>query len=184
MRKILILTNLVLLIVIGGCLPAEEVTSEPTMPTEEAVHTLDPYLAPEESNQEPYIGPQEPTLEPYVFQESKAGTVTVHGLLFVADPDQGMPDSNDAIFLVPLPESEGVTMMPNFEIGSVPQADVDERTGEFVFTDIEPGQYIVMVYTIHNSKIPARTEAGSFAIIRVEESDRDQIIEVNYLLVP
>jgi hypothetical protein len=75
-------------------------------------------------------------------------------------------------------------MIPSFTIGEVPQADVDERTGEFQFTNIEPGKYIVMVLTIGNAQIPARTNEGNFAIVDIEESDRNQMIEVDYIRVP
>jgi hypothetical protein len=168
-----------LLLALFGCQPAES-QSPTSLPTQASVQN-DPYM-------DPYLDSQaineEPTLVPYVFRTSKAGTVTVHGTLFVMDPVLASPDPNDAIFLVPLPEGEGVTMMPNFEIGNVPQADVDERTGEFVFTDIEPGQYVVMVYTNGNAKLPARNETGGFVIINIKEENRDQTIEVEYLQIP
>lgn len=176
---------LLLLIFIVGCQQTEQTPEGGiAMPTESvSAEESDPYAGPEA---EAYVAPEEPTMVPYVFRTSKAGTTTIHGLLFVADYEQGMPnkDVDDAIFLVPLPEGEGVTMIPSFKIGEVPQADVDERSGEFVFTDIDPGIYIIMVYTNGNAQIPARTQDGNFAIIKIQEEDRDQTIEVNHLLVP
>jgi len=162
-----------------GCQSPEE-QSQVEIPTQDLEHK-DPYADPYLDTQTSY---QPPTLVPYVFRTSNAGTVTIHGTLFVLDPVLASPDPNDAIFLVPLPEGEGVTMMPSFQIGEVPQADVDERTGEFVFTDIEPGQYVVMVYTTANAKLPARNEAGGFVIIKIEEENRDQTVEVEYLQIP
>lgn len=165
--------TLLMFVFIAGC---QQVEPEPI-----AVGVVTPESYP---NTDAYIVPDKPTLKPYVFRTSKDNMVTIHGFLFVADPELGMPDANDAIFLVPLPEGDGVTMIPTFRIGDVPQADVDERTGEFVFTDIEPGRYIVMVHTIGNTQIPARTEDGSFAIFTITETDRNQTVDVNYLRVP
>jgi len=123
-------------------------------------------------------------VEPYAFRTSKPGTVTLHGELVVKDPDNVMPALNDGIYLVPLPTDQMVITVPPISFGEVPQADVYERTGEFVFTDIQIGKYIVIVLTVYNGQIPARTEDGNLAVIDVKESDRDQTIELNYLMVP
>jgi hypothetical protein len=123
-----------------------------------------------------------PTHTPYAFETSEPGTVTIHGDLLAMDPDN-LPDPDDAIFLVPLPDSQ-VTMIPSFEVGEVPQAEVNEVTGEFLFTDIEPGLYSVVVLTMSNAQIPARTEEGNFVILRIEEKDRDETIELGYIRIP
>lgn len=123
-----------------------------------------------------------PTRTPYAFGTSEPGTVTIHGELLAMDPDN-LPDPDDAIFLVPLPDSQ-VTMIPHFEADEVPQAEVNEVTGEFVFTDIEPGLYAIVVLTISNAQIPARTEDSSFVILRVEEKNRDETIELGYIRIP
>jgi hypothetical protein len=96
------------------------------------------------------------------------------------------PDTPDPIFLVPLPADEsGIMAVPTFEIGDVPQADVDETTGEFVFTNIEPGRYIVMVLLLGGAQIPATEDnTGNMAIITVDASDLDQVIELGVLSVP
>jgi hypothetical protein len=98
------------------------------------------------------------------------------------DPNN-LPDPDDAIFLVPLPDDQ-VTMIPPINPEDVPQADVNEVTGEFVFTDIEPGLYAIVVLTVTNAQIPARTEEGNFVIIRVEETDLDKTIELGYIRIP
>ena len=127
-----------------------------------------------------------PTLEHYVFKTSEPGTVSIHGLLNVMDPMMMLPDPNDAIFLVPLElEGAGPATIPNFVVGEVPQADVDERNGEFMFTNIQPGRYAVIVLTISGSQIPARTFFdGNLAIITVEDSDRGDTIELGDLSLP
>jgi len=98
------------------------------------------------------------------------------------DPDN-LPDPNDGIFLVPLRDGQ-VTMIPAFTVGEVPQADVDEVTGEFVFTNIESGLYAVVVMTVWNAQIPARTEEGNLVILRIEETDRNQTIQLGYIRIP
>jgi hypothetical protein len=120
--------------------------------------------------------------EPYNFKTSDPGFVTVEGLLLVIDPNLALPDANDAIFLVPLDSKEGIVTIPEFVVGEVPQADVDERTGDFRFTNIEPGRYAVVVLTTGGSQIPARFfESGSLAIFNIEESDIDTTIKLDHL---
>ena len=127
-----------------------------------------------------------PTLEPYDFDTSRSGFVTLHGLLVVRDPTSILPGPDDAIFLVPMDaEGEGVTGIPQFTVGEVPQADVDERTGEFVFVDIQPGKYAVVVVTQGGSQIPTRLmEDGSFSIFTFTEEQQDQVVELGSLSLP
>jgi len=125
------------------------------------------------------------TLEPYIFKVSDPGMITIHGLLLVLDPTVMLPDPNDAIFLVPISGDEGVTTIPNFRVGEVPQADVDERTGEFVFVNIQPGKYAIVVLTKANAQIPARFyESGNLTIFSIDESHRDKTFELEYLQLP
>jgi hypothetical protein len=127
-----------------------------------------------------------PTIEPYEFATSKSGFVTVHGLLVVRDPTSILPGPDDAVFLVPMDaEGAGVTGIPQFTVGEVPQADVDERTGEFVFVDIQPGKYAVVVMTVGGSQIPTRLmEDGSFSIFTFTEEQLDQVVELGSLSLP
>ena len=130
------------------------------------------------------VGPS--TLAPYVFKTSQPGAITVHGKLIVMNPMAWLPDSNDAVFLVPIPSDEqAITTIPEFKVGEVPRAEVDESTGEFMFTNIEPGQYAVVVLEKSGRQIPVRLlENDSSAIIVLEETDRDQTIELGYLRFP
>jgi hypothetical protein len=127
---------------------------------------------------------QDTRIPPYTFRTSKPGSVTLHGELIVKDPDNAMPAPDNGIYLVLLPTDQMVITVPPISFGESPQADVYERTGEFVFTDIQKGKYIVIVLTVYNGQIPARTEDGKLAVIDVKESDRDQTIELKYLMVP
>jgi hypothetical protein len=130
-----------------------------------------------------YQDTSHPTPEPYKFRTSEPGTVTLHGKLIVMDPDN-MPASNDAIYLVPLPVDQMVISVPSITFGEVPQADVNERTGEFVFTDLQPGKYIIMVVLINDQQVPARTQDEIMAVVDIKEADRGQTIEIKYLQVP
>lgn len=127
-----------------------------------------------------------PTMEPYDFASSKGGFITLHGLLVVRDPTSILPGPDDAIFLVPMDaEGEGVTGIPQFTVGEVPQADVDERTGEFVFVDIQPGKYAVVVMTQSGSQIPTRLmEDGTFSIFTFTVDQQDQVVELGSLSLP
>lgn len=134
-----------------------------------------PYLAPEGSGL--------PTLEPYVFKTSQPGTATLRGILAVLDPLVMMPAPDDAIYLVPLPDGDqGAVTVPPIEKGKTPQAEVDEHTGEFVFTNIQPGQYAVVVVTLSGSEIPARNyETNNLAIVTIIESDLGNTIDLGFL---
>jgi hypothetical protein len=126
-----------------------------------------------------------PTLEPYAFRTSQPGTATLRGFLLVLDPMVLVPGLDDAIYLVPLTDNEGgPSTIPPIERGKVPQADVDERTGEFVFTDIRPGQYAVVIVTTGDSEVPARVyETSNLAIVTIKESDLDKTIDLGHLVL-
>jgi hypothetical protein len=121
--------------------------------------------------------------QPYLFKTSVPGSATVHGVLLVTDPMQSRPQDDDAIFLVPL-VGEDVMSIPPFKVGEVPQAEVDEVTGEFTFTNIKPGRYAVVVLTVGEAQIPARFyDKDGFAILNVEDSHLDQTIELEYIFI-
>jgi hypothetical protein len=125
-----------------------------------------------------------PTGEPYLFKTPEPGTITAHGLLLVLDPMTLAPAPDDPIYLVPIPEA-GVSTIPQFEIGTVPQAEVNEGTGEFLFTNLQPGDYAVVVVTKGGAQIPARYyEIGNFAIFKVQASQTDTVIELGKLSLP
>jgi hypothetical protein len=137
-------------------------------------------IVPNSSDQPAAISP---TLKPYTMETAKPGTAILHGLLLVRDPLVIRPDSEDAIFLVPL-AGEGVISIPAFVVGEVPRAEVDETTGEFIFRDIKPGNYAIVILTAGGSQTPARFyKDNNFAIIRVKESDLGRTIELDYLVI-
>jgi hypothetical protein len=122
--------------------------------------------------------------EPYVFQTAEPGTASAHGMLLVLDPMTLVPAPDDAIYLVSIPEA-GISTIPQFEEGTVPQAEVFETTGEFMFTNLAPGHYAVVVVTKGGAQIPARYfETGNFAIFKVEDSQADTVIELGKLSLP
>lgn len=126
-----------------------------------------------------------PGIEPYVFKTPQPGTITLHGMLYVLSPMSILPASDDAIYLVPVPTDQPISGVPQFTPGTVPQADVDERTGEFVFTNIQPGQYAVVTITTGGAQIPLRfMDTATYAIITLDASQIDTIVEVDDLSLP
>jgi len=126
-----------------------------------------------------------PTVEPYVFRTSASGAITVHGTMIVLDPMTIVPAPNDSIFLVEIPADQPIAGIPQFTEGTVPQADVDERVGEFIFTDIQPGQYAVVVITLGGAQIPARFQTTqTYAIFTLESSQVDTTVEIGNLTLP
>jgi hypothetical protein len=126
------------------------------------------------------------TMEPYIFRTSQPGTATLHGILVVLDPSMA-PAHDDAIYLVPIDQdSPGVSAIPQFTKGEVPQADVDERTGEFMFTDIKAGRYVVVVVTMGGAQIPVRTmdESRNLVVVKVDETFPDKITEIGTMSLP
>ena len=150
--------------------------------------TTTPAMTPMDSNIVQEATPVSNTaeLEPYVFRVSDPGFVTLKGYLLVFDPATTLPDPNDAIFLVPLSGGDdGVVTIPPFTVGEVPQADVDERTGDFVFTNIQPGRYAIVVLTMGQAQLSARfVDSGSFAILNVTEADIDHTIKLENIGIP
>jgi hypothetical protein len=168
------------LFVLTGCRPAN-VSSPTPNPIPSKVPTPIPSSTPSANspNAQPANQLQE---EPYKFKTSDPGFATLEGLLLVMDPLLALPDANDAIFLVPLDSNEGVVTIPQFVVGEVPQADVDERTGDFRFTNIKPGRYVVVVLTTGGTQIPVHFDgSGSLAIIKIEEPDIDTTIKLDNL---
>ena len=124
--------------------------------------------------------------EEYLFKTSEPGFFTISGILTLMDPMLVLPTGDDGIYLVPIDEQSGsLSTIPQFEEGTVPQADVDERTFEFVFTNIEPGQYAVVVLSRNGPQVPARfLENESLAIFTIEDTDDPREIDIGNLMVP
>jgi hypothetical protein len=167
--------------------PAAGATSYPA-----PAQTSIPYPAgTTESSNSPYpagANPPAPTLtiEPFVFKTSAPGKITLRGIVVVTDIINMPPDLNDAVFLVPMAESgSGPVSIPQFRKGEVPQAEVDERTGEFVLTDIQPGIYAVVILVKNGAQIPARyMEKGNFVILTLTSADIDKTLDLGYLVYP
>jgi hypothetical protein len=117
-------------------------------------------------------------------QQSKNSLVTLHGMMLVKDPINAMPAEDNAIYLVPLPSDQMVISVPSIPSDNAIQARVDNKTGEFVFSKISPGKYVIIVLTIYGGQIPAKMENGSMAVINVQESDLNKTVELNNLFVP
>ena len=126
-----------------------------------------------------------PTQESYVFKTSESGAITVHGILVVLNPTAMIPASEDSIYLVPMPADDPIASIPQFEVGKVPQADVNEMDGEFVFTNIQPGQYAVVVITSGGAQIPVRKmESKDYAIFTLDASQADSTVDIGFLTLP
>jgi hypothetical protein len=126
-----------------------------------------------------------PTQDTYTFKTSDPGAITVHGDLIVLNPTAMVPASDDSIFLVPLPADEPISTIPQFEVGKVPQADVNETNGEFVFTNLQPGQYAVVVVTSGGAQIPVRNMgSSSYVIFTLDSSQADSTVDIGSLSLP
>jgi hypothetical protein len=127
-----------------------------------------------------------PVISPtFEFPVSEPNFTTIIGELVVLNPTVALPSENDAIFLVPLIGLENVSSIPQFEVGEVPQAVVDESTGLFVFTNISPGTYIIMVETISAAQIPARKyDIEGLAIVNITDEDKNKTIDLGFLQFP
>jgi len=126
-----------------------------------------------------------PTQEIYVFKTSEPGTITVHGLLVVLNPTAMIPASQDSIYLVPMPVDDPIAAIPQFELGTVSQAEVNEADGKFMFTNIQPGQFAVVVITSGGAQIPARNMGTkSYAIFTLDASQTDTTVDIGDLSLP
>lgn len=131
-----------------------------------------------------YPGPDSATieLEPFVFQTAEPGGITVHGSLAVLDPTVLVPAKDDAIYLVQLQDGASIATIPPIVEGQSIKAEVDERTGEFVFINVPQGQYAVVVVTINGTQVPVRYyDTANFAIIKITEEDGGKTIEIGDL---
>jgi hypothetical protein len=128
--------------------------------------------------------PFEP-FSPYAFATSEAGFSSLHGWLVVLDPLIALPEE-DGIVLVPIDGlNEADSMIPEFDVDEVKRAEVDERNGEFLFSNLQPGRYIIMILTLNGSRVPVHVLGGSeLAIVHIEENQIDQTIELGELRVP
>lgn len=167
----------VVLLVITGCVSGDEKseTSEayPSSPSQGDSVTpayVEPY---------PFAYP---TFEPHPFKTSEPGTVTVHGTLMIYYPEFSRP-IDDGLFLVPLQDggstTEGIT---EIIIGETPQAEIDERTGEFYFTNIKPGLYALQVLTTGTAQVPVyNLNDDTNVILEIKNEDIDTFIELGYV---
>jgi len=125
-----------------------------------------------------------PTLKPYLFPTSKPNLATVIGKLIALDISM-LPGPDDSIFLVPINLTDEISSIPSFQIGEVPQAVVDERTGDFVFINIETGKYALVVMTQSGAQIPATfKEKSSYAIFDIKDNNLGGIYDLNEVTFP
>jgi hypothetical protein len=142
------------------------------------------------ATREVVIGDVQVTIVPatqtlYAFTTSEPGTITVHGFLVLLNPMSMIPAPDDSLYLVPMPIDDPISGIPQFEVGTVPQADVDEVVGEFMFTNIQPGQYAVVVITSGGSQIPVRyMDTSSYAILTLDTSQTDTTVDLGQLTLP
>ena len=125
-----------------------------------------------------------PTMEPFAFPTSETNLTTIKGRLIVLNLSL-LPANDDAIFLVPLDPINEISTIPSFQLGDVPQAIVDERTGDFVFTNIDIGKYALIVMTQNGAQIPASSkDNSSYVIFDVNKNDLGNIIDLKEVNFP
>jgi len=180
MKKIWLCCLLVVVIILSGCGQGKTSLSD----LQVTIYPQSSYPQPGVDSEILTAYPAYPTFEPYPFKTSQPGTVTIHGILLIYNPHLARP-IEDGLFLVPLTGDETVTTIPDFQVGEVPQAEIDERTGEFFFTNVLPGRYIIVVLTTGKMRIPAfNFEDDTYVVVFVEETDIDKTIELNYIRLP
>jgi hypothetical protein len=125
-----------------------------------------------------------PTSAPYVFKTSAPGTSTIHGVLIVSNPWTSVP-KDDGLYLAPFEDQDiNVTTLPLFVEDEVPQAEVDESTGEFVFTNIKPGRYVLAVVSSSGAQAPASRSDGGLVIINVTDADINKVVDAGTVMFP
>jgi hypothetical protein len=140
-----------------------------------SIATVDPYFAPG--------GEGYPTFEPFPFKTSQPDLATVRGSIIVPDPLVLSPSPEDGVYLVPLAgEEQGPFTIPGIVKGETPQAEVDERTGDFVFTNIQPGRYAVVIVTVGGTEVPAvYFDSSNIVVVTITPSDMGKIIDLGHL---
>ena len=175
-RTHFIITTLIVLLLASGCVNGEEKNeiSESYRPDSSQTDSFTPA----------YIEPYPlvyPTFEPYPFKTSEPGTVTVHGTLVIYYPEFSRP-IEDGLFLVA--SQDGINTfdgIPKIIVGETPQAEFDERTGEFYFTNINPGRYSLQVLTTGTAQVPVYNNDNTNVILEITDDDIDTIIELDHV---
>jgi hypothetical protein len=122
---------------------------------------------------------------PYRFKTSNPGMATVAGTLVVINPLTTAPAPNDSIYLVTVDQSQGGLVMPEIETGNSIQADVNEQTGDFVFINVKPGSYIIMVKTLAGAEMPVhKMHENTLGVVTVTDADKDKIVPAGILSLP
>jgi len=122
--------------------------------------------------------------QPLVYPTSTSGNATVLGTLFVMDPMIGGPKNGDSIYLVPMPEAppSGLIVAPEVDPENAHKVTaIDRENGQFVFTNIPPGDYHILVVTPMGT-IPVRSmDTGriQFPTLLV-----DQVLDLGHVQIP
>ena len=111
-------------------------------------------------------------------------SVVLKGQLFVKDPDVAFPKADNAIYLVPLASDQTVMAVPTIDPKTAIQAKVDNKTGKFVFSNVTPGKYLMMIITINNDQMPVSTVDGNMAVIDVTAAQLGKTIDLKNFVVP
>jgi hypothetical protein len=126
----------------------------------------------------------DPNLTPtQALRTSKPGYATITGRLVIVNPHTLLPADEDPLFLVVPDMTKPDYAIPPFKIGEVPRAEVDETDGRFVFTDVEPGTYLIAVMAKNGTIFRARIfSKDDLAIVKVTQSG--QTIDVGNITYP
>ena len=194
MRRPSLLTVLLIsILLLVGCQPTERAeslnqgTPYPMIEPVEGLNQGTPYPMPG-TNEAPSAeqATRQAALKPLVFMTSEPDFITVHGTLFVMNPTTTIPGNDDPIYLIPLPTGDqNISTIPPIKDSGALQAQVDEGSGEFMFINVKPGQYVVVVREKSGAEIPARfIDQDSMAIVTLKESDLNQTIDLGNLRFP
>lgn len=109
----------------------------------------------------------------------------VVGLLTIRDPTSMTPEEN-GLYLVPIPPSEeNVSFaVPTIDEETAIQAQVDARTGEFIFTAVPAGFYVLVARSDTGLQTSLRyLETGQIVSFDVAELDYGQVIDLGRLVL-
>jgi hypothetical protein len=114
-----------------------------------------------------------------------ADIATIYGRLMLLDPTVLSPQE-DGLYLVPIDsESEQMMVVPVIVEGEAIQAQIDETTGDFVFTDVEAGHYVLMaMLDTGQERVVHRLGTNEHVLPVVTEEDLGGAIDLGIVSLP
>lgn len=114
-----------------------------------------------------------------------ADAATIYGQLMLLDPTVIAPQE-DGLYLVPVDaDSDQMMVVPMVVEGEALQAQVDETTGNFVFTNVDVGHYIlVAIIETGQERTVHRLGTNEAILPVVDEEDLGKAIDLGICSLP